>query len=328
MISTSRTYKILLSSEQCDKLKYPTLVKHEIEVTGKEILHAIITCGMPVQYLNKTIESHRINEIIFKFFVINSALEEDSGYLVKSDKVKYLETSERAIIQYYLGMFITKLISEKIFHVDYLIHQKTVDSMKLTKVKYETGNSRPDLFGYNVYKGTWSIWEAKGRTRNINDSLDKAYEQVKQVKTVNKKKPELAAANVVYFSDNKLATKVKDPESEGDIEINIDLNEALNTYYKPISQLFINNGYDKYKDYNYKTHGLLVTNINIFETSFHIGMPELLFNHLVQNENDPQVLKKDILGLHTTIDIIKSLKEYHKQDNLEMYCGRDLITLF
>lgn len=121
MLSKRKKYKILIDYSDFsgnDEKKYFNGMT-ELEFTGKELYESIITCGMPYFLLTKKIFISRKEEIMYKIYLLNAALEVNShGYLIFSNKMCYLDSTECAYLNYYIGMFITKLVSSKIFRFE------------------------------------------------------------------------------------------------------------------------------------------------------------------------------------------------------------------
>jgi len=209
----------------------------ELEFTGKELYESIITCGMPYFLLTKKIFISRKEEIMYKIYLLNAALEVNShGYLIFSNKMCYLDSTECAYLNYYIGMFITKLVSSKIFRFDYLVHLNIVK--RYMGVKFNS-LKRPDLIAFKKNVKIYSIFEAKGRTRLDNRALINAKKQVQAIKCVNGLKPLNGIVSaVVHDVNNKVKCYLRDPEPEGSEILNIPRFLLIWIYYKPIYLLF------------------------------------------------------------------------------------------
>lgn len=169
--------------------------------------------------------------------MLNAALEVNShGYLIFSNKMRYLDSTECAYVNYYIGMFITKLVSSKIFRFDYLVHLNIVK--RYMNVKFNS-RQRPDLIAFNKYVNIYSIFEAKGRTRLGNKVLINAKKQVQAIKWVNGSKPLNGIVSaVVHDVKNRVKCYLRDPEPEGSEILNIPRFGLIWLYYEPIYLLF------------------------------------------------------------------------------------------
>lgn len=179
----------------------------------------------------------REEEIKYKTCLLNAALEVNShGYLIFSNKMRYLDSTECAYVNYYIGMFITKLVSSKIFRFDYLVHLNIVK--RYMNVKFNS-RQRPDLIAFNKYVNIYSIFEAKGRTRLGNKVLINAKKQVQAIKWVNGSKPLNGIVSaVVHDVKNRVKCYLRDPEPEGSEILNIPRFGLIWLYYEPIYLLF------------------------------------------------------------------------------------------
>lgn len=239
MLSLRKKYKILIDYSN---FNYQDTIRYfngmtELEFTGAELYESVITCGMPYFLLTEEILISRIEEIMYKFYLLNTALEVNSRrYLIFSKKMRYLDSTECAYINYYIGMFITKLVSSKIFEFDYLVHLNIVK--RYMNVKFNS-LKRPDLIAFNKSVDVYSIFEAKGRSRLGNRTLMNAKKQVQAIKWVNGLKPLNGIVSaVVHDVNNKVKCYLRDPEPEGSEILNIPRFGLIWLYYEPIYLLF------------------------------------------------------------------------------------------
>lgn len=239
MLSLRKKYKILINYSNFnyqDTKRYFNGMT-ELEFTGAELYESVITCGMPYSLLTEKIPISRIEEIMYKIYLLNTALEVNSRrYLIFSNKMHYLDSTECAYVNYYIGMFITKLVSSKIFGFDYLVHLNIVKRYK--SVKFNSPK-RPDLIAFNKYVNIYSIFEAKGRTRLDNRTLIKAKEQVQAIKWINRSKPLNGIVSAVaHDAKSRVKCYLRDPEPEGSEILNIPKFLLIWLYYEPIYLLF------------------------------------------------------------------------------------------
>lgn len=246
MLSIRKKYKILIDYSDFniqDTIRYFNGMT-ELEFTGAELYESVITCGMPYSLLTEEILISRIEEIMYKFYLLNTALEVNSRrYLIFSKKMRYLDSTECAYINYYIGMFITKLVSSKIFGFDYLVHLNIVK--KYMGVKFNS-LKRPDLIAFKKNVNIYSIFEAKGRTRLDNRALINAKKQVQAIKLINGLKPLNGIVSAVVHDvnnkvkcyKNRVKCYLRDPEPEGSEILNIPRFGLIWLYYEPIYLLF------------------------------------------------------------------------------------------
>lgn len=239
MLSKRKKYKILIDYSDFnihDTKRYFNGMT-ELEFTGKELYESVITCGMPYFLLTKKNRISRKEEIKYKTYLLNTALEVNSDrYLIFSKKMRYLDSTERAYLNYYIGMFITKLVSSKIFGFDYLVHLNIVK--RYMSIKFNSPK-QPDLIAFNKYVNIYSIFEAKGRTKLDNRTLINAKKQTQAIKWINGSKPSNGIVSaVVHDVKNKVKCYLSDPEPEGSEILNIPRFLLIWLYYEPIYLLF------------------------------------------------------------------------------------------
>ncbi len=239
MLSLRKKYKILINYSNFNYQDTKTYFNGmtELEFTGAELYESVITCGMPYFLLTEKNRILREEEIMYKFYLLNTALEVNShGYLIFSNKMRYLDSTECNYVNYYIGMFITKLVSSKIFGFDYLVHLNIVKRYK--SVKFNSPK-RPDLIAFNKYVNIYSIFEAKGRTRLDDRTLRKAKKQVQAIKYVNGSKPLNGIVSAVaHDAKSRVKCYLRDPEPEGSEILNIPKFLLIWLYYEPIYLLF------------------------------------------------------------------------------------------
>ena len=119
ILTEDKTYTMSLETEggSDDVLTSKTV---ELEFSNRELIHAVITCGMPVQRLTAVYPEKRRLEVLYKLFLVETALETEGDRLKKAKKTAYLDSSEKSVISYYMGMFFTKMISGRLYGTDYL----------------------------------------------------------------------------------------------------------------------------------------------------------------------------------------------------------------
>lgn len=281
-ITNNKEYSIQLLSKGCDIKKYPQLGKKYLTIQGRDIIHAIITCGMPVDYLTYSHLHSRRKEFLYKQYMMEATLKVDKGELVKDiDSFEYLDSSEKNVISYYYGMIFTKLISRKIFNIDFLVHLslfKRLYGKDKVKVKFKS-TEMPDFIGHNNAMNEWSVWEAKGN----RDGLKKGFVQVQAINKINGKKPYLKAVNATYFTkkENKLKSYILDPDGDGEINLEIDMERLYDFYYRPLFEFI--------RECNGKLNNEIMEATFVDDGQnelFTIGLPELIYNHFAKQEKN------------------------------------------
>lgn len=215
----------------------------ELEFTNKELLHAILTCGMPMQRLSQAYIDKRRMEILYKIFLVETALDTEGDRLKKSPRTMYLDSSEKSVISYYLGMFFTKLLSKKLYGIDYLTNLNTIEKIQGEGfIDYFSGKWRPDMIGYKVADDSWSVWEAKGGSNLRAPALKIGCEQAGDIKSINGKQPDPAAVCMTYYDHSYLTAIIKKTKSQEGTELEIAERGFWESYYGGIRQIFMEYG--------------------------------------------------------------------------------------
>lgn len=203
--------------------------------TKNELYNAVITCGMPLFYLTKNALVARSNEILYKLFALNTALDvDDEGFLFCSDKMEYLDKTERGLLMYYVGMFITKLVSDKIFCFDYLVHLSIVSKYK--NIKYNS-NKEPDFVAFNIDNNDCSIFEAKGLSKMDKRTLHNGKTQARAIKWFQGSRPLnhiVSLSHPIGLKNKRLRCHLEDPICSTKYDFVISKLELLWLYYEPI----------------------------------------------------------------------------------------------
>lgn len=243
LLTEEKTYSISLVIEEENEtgLGSETI---ELEFSNKELLHAILTCGMPLQRLSQAYVEKRKMEILYKIFLVETALDVEGDRLKKSSRTMYLDSSEKSVISYYLGMFFTKLLSKKLYGIDYLTHLNMIEKIQGEGyLDYFHGKWRPDMIGYKVSDDTWSVWEAKGGSNRRAPALKIGCEQAGDIKTINQKAPQPAAVCMTYYDHSYLTAIVKKASvKEEGIDLEISERGFWEAYYGGIRQIFMEYG--------------------------------------------------------------------------------------
>jgi hypothetical protein len=184
-----------------------------------------------------------------------------------------LDMTEKGSTSYNLGMLTTKLISEKLLDIPWLMHvDRLLAEGRLTLGTH--GKTRSDLAGLDL-KGNWHVLEAKGRSGGISQNdTDKAKSQARNVRLVNRRPPKTATASIAQFAWDSVEVSLLDPPStEGEGQTwDITIKEYLEAYYRPIID-FIEVYQDKAQTREFQP-GFQTASFIIFNNEFVIGIRE------------------------------------------------------
>lgn len=242
LFGTALNYKIKINYKDfppcMEKLFFEKsgIMIDEISFSSMDLLYDIITCGIPQFWMSWKHHMKRYPELQYKYYLMTTALEiDDKGYVIVSDNIKYLDSSERNFISYYIGMFITKLVSREIFGCEYLVHFGIVSKYKNIIRK----TNEPDLVGFTGRNDDYILFEAKGRKFLKKALIDTAKKQIQSVKYISGIKPITGVVCVTHpiKETKRLICSMYDPIPNEDNAIYVNKGELLYIYYLPIYEL-------------------------------------------------------------------------------------------
>lgn len=221
-------------------MEYPFYSSQIVETNNLELLHAILTCGMPNQFVSPWHHEKRTQEFISKISMVENTLIVDDGYLIKSPTTEFLDASEKSVNSYYLGLIFTKLFSMKEFGIDYFLHTTIFEQIYGKDSLICNGRKKPAFVGYQKDTKAWSIWESTGKRDMAPKALDDAYNQVLGIKTVNGESPEYAIACMTYFDTKhgELQGIMRNASVGKKANLVFDKEQFLTLYYRHICEIF------------------------------------------------------------------------------------------
>lgn len=244
ILTEDKIYTMSLETEGKDSDSGLTNNTIELEFTNKELLHAIVTCGMPIQRLTAAFPEKKRLELLYKLFLVETALDTEGDRLKKSKKIAYLDSSEKSVISYYMGMFFTKMISHRLYESEYLTNLNLIETPDHKEfIDFFASEWRPEMIGYRPKEEVWNVWEAKGGSNYREQALKKGADQLKAIGTVNGVRPDLAAVCMTYYDHGYLCGILREPEgnTEGE-QLKFSEESFYKAYYRPICELFLDKG--------------------------------------------------------------------------------------
>lgn len=246
ILTEEKKYTISLEMEDRESTTGLTSKNTELEFSNKELLHAVVTCGMPIQRMTAGFFSKKRLELTYKLFLAETALDTEGDRIKKAKRIAYLDSSEKSVMSYYMGMFLTKLISKRMYDTDYLTHLNLIEKTNGDGfIDFFNSEWRPDMIGLQETAQTWSVWEAKGGSNRREQALKKGSQQAAAIASINGTVPAPAAVCMTYYDHGFLCGVVREPEKleEKNREAIQFTEEAFfRAYYKPICELFTEQG--------------------------------------------------------------------------------------
>ncbi len=333
-LTQNDTYKVALEITGCNGMEWPFYTSKIVECNNLELLHSILTCGMPSQFLSPWHHEKRTQEFISKISMIETNLIVNDGYLCKSPATEYLDASEKSVNSYYLGLIFTKLFSMKEFDIDYFLHTTIFDQVYGKDSLTCSGRKKPSFVGYQKDTKEWSIWESTGKRDHAPKALDDAYNQVLAIKTVNEKAPSLAVACMTYFDTKhgELQGIIRNAKEGKKANIVFDKEQFFKLYYRHICEIFdeslrrkpfdsVIDYIDGYLEIELELFGLNIENTNkdeyLRKRRIKLGVPKEILGYFQYNHGRYS-------GDTTITSIIESQKisSFDLQDD-NLFMGRD-----
>ena len=285
-IRKNREYQMNIDFNNFKKIA-PNSTDPILKFTGKELVHAIATCGV-INPLNEI-----DLEFKYKKYALECQFKEKKGELFLSDKYDYMDPSEKKCLSYYRGMFFGRLIAYKRFDLNVFIHLSTCENrlkMILTRIPIKKGDPEPmdpDIIAWNK-KDEYYVWECKG----YKNGLKNGKIQANKITRVNGNNVKGNIVSAIYAnSKRKIFATVNDPDDKG-IEIQLDINKALHFYYSPIVSLIQNN------PTNNSNNIMQFGKIKMDKEEYTFGVPKDIFECVLNNEKNNNGTLKDIVKKH------------------------------
>lgn len=300
ILTEDKKYTMSLEMEDRESTTGLTSKNIELEFSNKELLHAVVTCGMPIQRMTAGFFSKKRLELTYKLFLAETALDTEGDRIKKAKRIAYLDSSEKSVMSYYMGMFLTKLISKRMYDTDYLTHLNLIEKADGDGfIDFFNSEWRPDMIGLQVTDQAWSVWEAKGGSNRREQALKKGSQQAAAIASINGKIPSPAAVCMTYYDHGFLCGVVREPEKTEEKhreEVRFAKEDFFRAYYKPICELFTEQGtrlhfHDKNAEISVAVPYFPDGKKDEEERMIHVGMArELLFSLM---ENDYKKLTAD-----------------------------------
>lgn len=340
----SDTYKIALEVTGCQGMEWPFYASRIAEYGNLELLHAILTCGMPFQFLSEWRHEKRSQEFIYKVSMVETNLKVNGGYLVKSPETEYLDASEKSANAYYLGLIFAKLFSMKEFDTDYFVHTSLFTQICGAGSFSCAGRKEPAFVGYKWDSDSWSIWDVAGRREKAPKAMDDAYNRIYAIRSVNGKKPDYSIACMTYFdsASGELLGTIRNAKDGRKADILFDKEDFLRLYYRPVCELFDESlrrkPFDSVIDY---IDGYLEIELELFgldidksakdeylrKHRLKLGIPkEILRFFQYRLENDSAALSLTSIADSLHEDFLKEAG-HHQASGANFFMGRDGIYL-
>ena len=75
ILTEEKTYTMSLEQEDCGSTTGLVNKNTELVFSNRELLHSVITCGMPVQRITASFLSKKKLELTYKMFLVETALD-------------------------------------------------------------------------------------------------------------------------------------------------------------------------------------------------------------------------------------------------------------
>lgn len=209
----------------------------EIIFTWEELCRAAVTVGRRSWADVLKFGTYSLLEALWRIAMIRANLVEGyDGRLRQSRAFAALDPSEKAGISYFLGLALTKLVTERLFGVPWLLHLDVYKQQLAPDLAFP---EKPDFVGMDPWL-LWIVVESKGRSGGIPKRLlDVAKRQVRSVRRISGQFPALRVAVATYFSGSGLRARLRDPDTAHPDAFDIELSpeQLAHTYYRPVVEM-------------------------------------------------------------------------------------------
>ncbi len=239
-LTQNRRFKVALEVTGTDGMEYPFYHSRILEFRNLELLHAILTCAIPIQYVAPLHYEKRTQEFISKISMVETTLTECADYLIKSPETEFLDPSEKSVSSYYLGLYFTKMLSMREFNIDYFLNTTLFEQVYGEDSFICNGRKKPSFVGYERETDQFSIWEPTGKRDQAPKALDDAFNQVLGIKSINGQKPHYAMASMTYFDTkhSELQGILRNATEGKKAHIHFDKEQFYRLYYRHICEIF------------------------------------------------------------------------------------------
>lgn len=298
---------------------------YEIHITLPEIIHAALTIGRKSWDDVFYHKFQSVQELLFRFYMVEAFTQNIGEEIGISEAYNTLDPSEKGAINYFNGGVFTNLIAKRIFDTHWLQHldvykRNLYNSKKMKITKSADKRSRPDFIGRNIFN-QYNVFESKARVSYTNKVLNKAYQQAKNIKTINDQPPRLKLGCVLSHNNSTFKMRVKDPIKSNYNAYHLKLNEIefFKNYYAFIFNFIEQNS----------SHVVLINNIKFIMTkmdchNFSIGLQKDLFNALKSDIGNKLLgeMYNGVINSSKYKDNVEQKSLKHKQKD-QFYIGRD-----
>lgn len=209
-----------------------------LKCNWSDLVRACVTVGKKNNFNLWKNGIFSIFEVQYREYLIYAILKRtNNGFLTKSKVYIDADPSEKGFNSYYVGNVMTKLFSEKLLGVTWLLHLDVYRD-ELFPFFMDGSKKKPDFVGLNKRRN-FVILESKGISGNYREKIiSDGKEQTKYLRNLNGALPDLRAVIKSYYENDSLTVKLHDPPDFYESAIDIELN--LEKYIKNYYSLFLN----------------------------------------------------------------------------------------
>ncbi len=295
---------------------------NDLNFSVEELMWAAITVGRAnfIDVISNGIYSQY--EILYRASILVANLTQHRGNLIKSSAYDHLDPSEKSAVSYFFGLTFSKLISEKLLNIPWLLHIDVYREQFLRGGQafgFGSSKSRPDLIGLDIRRN-WIVIESKGRTNVMpNHLLNSAKLQTQNLRSIGGVSPNLRVAIVSHFKKGILTIDWADPIGSNDESFELKTNEKefLKEYYRIVYNILESNEKDVQESQGFLIYTFKSINLTI-------GLNKKTFNAYRQNNIANITAKNDFQGNH----YINNQEVFIGSDGILVGIGKNWKELF
>jgi hypothetical protein len=257
---------------------------HDIQFSWPQLRHAVVTMGSPSLRAALPSTQHALAFALHKIFAIESVVEiDENGALKLPARYDDLDQSEKGVLSYWLGMCVTKIVSDEVLDVPWPVHLRHL--MKAIRVDMRD-KKFPDYVGWDS-KEKWHVIEAKCFQAEPGKKNRKRWvEQVDSVDLISDMHPDTRSYCLTRLKP-VISIELTDPDDDikkRKINLPIKPEQLQRFYYQPYLDLFSDElQYENKIDNN----GMLYKSIgfdSLNKTKYSIAIERSILESVLRNE--------------------------------------------
>ena len=257
---------------------------HDIQFSWPQLRHAVVTMGSPSLRAALPSTPHAFAFALHKIFALESVIDiNQHGALQLPPRYEDLDQSEKAVLSYWLGMCVTKVVAAEILDVPWPVHLRHL--MKAIRILMKD-KQFPDYVGIDS-RDNWHVIEAKCfQTEPYKKHRERWEKQVDSVDMISDQLPHTRSYCLTTLKPS-VSIELTDPEDEvkkRKFNLPIKPEQLQKFYYQPYLDLFSD---DLLQMDNIESKGMLYKSIgfdSLNRTKYSITIERKILESVLKND--------------------------------------------